>query len=75
MINAILRTLSKVETGKMDIVPALFDLSAHLDALRQLYGGLARDKDLEFSLDVAPSVAPVAPGRRHERLRQVMSRT
>ena len=71
VINAIL-DISKVETGKMDIVPAPFDLSAHLDALRQLYGGLARDKELDFSLEVAPSVAGWRLGDA-ERLRQVMS--
>ncbi|WP_223393382.1 ATP-binding protein [Caulobacter segnis] len=71
VINAVL-DISKVEAGKMDIVPAPFDLSAHLDALRQLYGGLARDKDLDFSLEIAPSAAGWRLGDA-ERLRQVMS--
>ncbi len=71
VINAIL-DISKIEAGKMDIVPAPFDLPAHLDALRQLYGGLARDKDLEFSLEIAPGAAGWRLGDA-ERLRQVMS--
>ncbi len=71
VINAIL-DISKIEAGKMDIVPAPFDLSAHLDALRQLYGGLARDKDLLFSLDIAPEAAGWRLGDA-ERLRQVLS--
>jgi len=71
VISAIL-DISKIEAGKMDIVPAPFDLPAHLDALRQLYGGLARDKDLLFSLDIAPEVASWRLGDA-ERLRQVLS--
>ena len=71
VINAIL-DISKIEAGKMEVVAAPFDLSAQLDALRQLYGGLARDKDLDFSLELSPE----AMGWRHgdaERLRQVLS--
>lgn len=71
VINAIL-DISKIEAGKMEVVAAPFDLPAQLDALRQLYGGLARDKDLDFSLELSPEAA----GWRHgdaERLRQVLS--
>ncbi|MET3665332.1 ATP-binding protein [Caulobacter sp. 1776] len=71
VINAIL-DISKIEAGKMDIVAAPFDLTAQLDALRQLYGGLARDKDLEFSLEIAPEAAGWRLGDA-ERLRQVLS--
>jgi len=71
VINAIL-DISKIEAGKMDILPAPFDLCAHLDALRQLYGGLARDKDLAFSLEVAPDAGGWRLGDG-ERLRQVLS--
>ena len=71
VINAIL-DISRIEAGKMDIVPAPFDLPAHLDALRQLYGGLARDKDLDFSLEIAPGADGWRLGDA-ERLRQVLS--
>jgi len=71
VINAIL-DISKIESGKMDIMPAPFDLPAHLDALRQLYGGLARDKDLDFSLEIAPGADGWRLGDA-ERLRQVLS--
>ncbi|KQV58794.1 MULTISPECIES: ATP-binding protein [unclassified Caulobacter] len=71
VINAIL-DISKIEAGKMEIVAAPFDLTAQLDALRQLYGGLARDKDLEFSLEIAPEAAGWRLGDA-ERLRQVLS--
>ena len=71
VINAIL-DISKIEAGKMDIQPAPFDLCAQLNALRQLYGGLARDKDLAFSLEVAPDAGGWRLGDA-ERLRQVLS--
>jgi signal transduction histidine kinase/ActR/RegA family two-component response regulator len=71
VINAIL-DISKIEAGKMEIHPAPFDLSAHLDALRQLYSGLARDKDLDFSLEVTADAHGWRMGDP-DRLRQVMS--
>ena len=71
VINAIL-DISKIEAGKMDIQPAPFDLCAQLDALRQLYGGLARDKDLAFSLEVAPDAGGWRLGDA-ARLRPVLS--
>ncbi len=71
VINAIL-DISKIEAGKVEIVAAPFDLCAQLDALRRLYDGLARDKDLAFSLDIAPGAAGWRLGDA-ERLRQVLS--
>ncbi len=71
VINAIL-DISRIEAGRMDIVPEPFDLPAHLDALRQLYGGLARDKDLDFSLEIDPGADGWRLGDA-ERLRQVLS--
>ena len=71
VINAIL-DISKIEAGKMEIHSAPFDLTAHLDALRQLYGGLARDNDLAFSLELSPGAAGWRLGDA-ERLRQVLS--
>ncbi len=71
VINAIL-DISKIEAGKVEIVSEPFDLCAQLDALRQLYDGLARDKDLSFSLDVAPEAQGWRLGDA-ERLRQVLS--
>ena len=71
VINAVL-DISKVEAGKMDILPAPFDLSAHLDELRQLYAGLARDKDLTFTLEVSEGAAGWRMGDA-ERLRQLLS--
>ncbi len=70
VINAVL-DISRIEAGKMEIVRAPFDLDTLADTLRQLYGGLAHDKGLDFTLDVAPG-----GGWRDgdaARLRQVLS--
>ncbi|WP_099446340.1 ATP-binding protein, partial [Caulobacter sp. B11] len=55
VINAIL-DVSQIEAGRMEIRRAPFDLGAVTDSLRQLYAGLAQDRGLTFSLDVAPQV-------------------
>lgn len=71
LINTIL-DVSRIEDGKMEIMPAPFDLSAQMDTLRQLYGGLARDKGLDFALEVTPGASDWRLGDV-ERLRQVLS--
>ncbi|WP_419320362.1 ATP-binding protein [Caulobacter sp. ErkDOM-E] len=71
VINAIL-DISRIEAGRMEIIPAPFELDFMLDALRQLYGGLAREKGLAFSLDIAPTATGWRLGDA-ERLRQVLS--
>ena len=71
LINTIL-DVSRIEDGKMEIIPAPFDLSAQMDTLRQLYGGLARDKGLDFTLEVTPGASNWRLGDV-ERLRQVLS--
>ncbi len=71
VINAIL-DISKIEAGRMEIVGAPFDLTAQLKTLERLYGGLARDKGLEFELSLTPCAAGWRLGDA-ERLRQVLS--
>ncbi|MFY8208113.1 MAG: ATP-binding protein [Caulobacter sp.] len=71
LINTIL-DVSRIEDGKMEIVEAPFDLTAQMNTLSLLYGGLARDKHLDFSLEVSPTVAGWRQGDG-ERLRQVLS--
>jgi signal transduction histidine kinase len=56
VINAVL-DISRIEAGKMEIVRAPFDLDALADTLRQLYGGLAHDKGLDFTLEIEPAPA------------------
>jgi len=71
VINAVL-DISRIEAGRMEIVRAPFDLDALADTLRQLYGGLARDKGLDFTLEIAPGAGGWRDGDA-ARLRQVMS--
>ena len=71
VINAVL-DISRIEAGKMEIVRAPFDLDALADTLRQLYGGLAHDKGLGFTLEVAPGGGGWRDGDV-ARLRQVLS--
>jgi signal transduction histidine kinase/ActR/RegA family two-component response regulator len=71
VINAVL-DISRIEAGKMEIVRAPFDLDALADTLRQLYGGLAREKGLVFTLEVAPAAGGWRDGDVG-RLRQVLS--
>jgi signal transduction histidine kinase/CheY-like chemotaxis protein len=71
VINAVL-DISRIEAGKMEIVRAPFDLDALADTLRQLYGGLAHDKGLDFTLEVAPGAGGWRDGDG-ARLRQVLS--
>ncbi|MCY1646943.1 ATP-binding protein [Caulobacter sp. SL161] len=71
LINTIL-DVSRIEDGKMEIVEGPFDLTAQMNTLHLLYGGLARDKHLDFSLEVSPTVAGWRQGDG-ERLRQVLS--
>jgi two-component system, sensor histidine kinase len=71
VINAVL-DISRIEAGKMEIIRAPFDLDALADTLRQLYGGLAHDKGLEFTLDIAPGAGGWRDGDV-ARLRQVLS--
>ncbi|WP_165189383.1 ATP-binding protein [Caulobacter soli] len=71
VINAVL-DISRIEAGKMEIVRAPFDLDALADTLRQLYGGLAHDKGLDFTLEIAPGAGGWRDGDG-TRLRQVLS--
>jgi len=71
VLNAIL-DISQIEAGKMELVTAPFCLDAFADGLAQLYGGLAEEKGLAFSLTVDPGVAGWREGDE-SRLRQVIS--
>jgi signal transduction histidine kinase/ActR/RegA family two-component response regulator len=71
VINAVL-DISRIEAGKMEIIRAPFDLVALADTLRQLYGGLAHDKGLEFSLEIDAGAGGWRDGDV-ARLRQVLS--
>jgi signal transduction histidine kinase/ActR/RegA family two-component response regulator len=70
MVNDVL-DISRIETGRMEIVPAAFDLDRFAEAMERLYGGLAQDKGLDLRLDVAPQVRGWRMGDE-VRLRQVL---
>ena len=71
VVNDVL-DISKIETGAMDVAPAPFRLDLFADGIRRLYGILAQEKGLGFSLSLADPVG----GWRHGdevRLRQIAS--
>lgn len=71
VVNDVL-DISKIEAGKMEITPAPFSLERFAEAMRRLYGGLAQDKGLAFSLDLDPAAGAWRFGDE-VRLRQVLS--
>ena len=71
IINNVL-DISKIEVGKLELSPAAFELKPLVEDLGQLYGALATDKGLAFSVDVDPSTEGWCFGDE-VRLRQVLS--
>ena len=70
VVNDVL-DISKIETGRMEITPAAFDLDHFAEAVERLYSGLAQDKGLDLRLEVAPQVRGWRMGDE-VRLRQVL---
>ncbi|MEH6677220.1 ATP-binding protein [Phenylobacterium sp.] len=71
ILNAVL-DIARIEAGEMTITPAEFDIDRLIGPLGTLYGQIAAERGLAFSLDLAPE----ARGRRlgdEVRLRQVIS--
>ena len=64
--------MSKIEAGKMELHPAPFDLAALAESLGRLYGGLARDRDLGFSLTLDDTTERPRLGDEG-RLRQILA--
>ncbi len=71
LVNAVL-DISMIDTGRLTLATDDFSLEAFADGLAQLYGGLAREKGLAFSLTLD---ADAAIWRRGDvvRLRQIVS--
>ena len=55
LVNDIL-DMSKIESGRMDIVPVAYDVGAMLSDLVGMIWARAKEKGLEFHVDVDPSV-------------------
>ena len=63
--------ISKIEAGRMDLIPRDFDLVALLDDLAALMGENARRKGLAFSRSISPDVPRFLRGDSG-RLRQIL---
>jgi signal transduction histidine kinase/ActR/RegA family two-component response regulator len=71
IINAVL-DISRIESGKMELVLAPFSLTDLTDGLDHLYSGIAAEKGLSFSLIRDPALADIRYGDE-VRLRQVIN--
>jgi len=71
IINAVL-DISKIESGKMDLAPSTFSLSALTEGLDQLYSGIAAERGLSFNVIGDPRLADSRYGD-DVRLRQIIS--
>jgi HAMP domain-containing protein/signal transduction histidine kinase/CheY-like chemotaxis protein len=71
LINDIL-DLTKVEAGKMDIHPERFPLAALIEDLHGMFGPLAAEKRLRFTITPAPGV-PADLVTDRQRLRQILN--
>jgi signal transduction histidine kinase/HAMP domain-containing protein/ActR/RegA family two-component response regulator len=71
LINDIL-DLTKVESGNMDIHPEQFALAGLTEDLRAVFGPLAADKRLRFTITTAPGM-PAEVITDQQRLRQILS--
>ena len=61
IINDIL-DFSKIEAGKMEIIPDDFRMGYMLDDINRLIGVKAKEKDLDFIVDVSPQLPSVVHG-------------
>ncbi|PTT03433.1 response regulator [Pseudomonas sp. HMWF006] len=70
LINDIL-DISKVEAGKLEVIPENTSVARLADSLRNVFEPLAADKRLTFSVDLQPD-APVTLFTDRQRLEQVI---
>ncbi len=70
LVNEVL-DFSKLEAGKMTIVPRPFDLLTAMDGVARLLGAKAREKGLELNLHFAPEVPREVVGD-DGRIRQIL---
>jgi CheY-like chemotaxis protein/anti-sigma regulatory factor (Ser/Thr protein kinase) len=70
-INDVL-DVSKIETGRLELADAPFDLGVVADDLQALYGSLAQERGLELRFEIDPAVRGWRRGDA-VRLRQVIS--
>jgi signal transduction histidine kinase/DNA-binding response OmpR family regulator/CHASE3 domain sensor protein len=70
LINDIL-DISKVEAGKLELVPEELPLRRVVEGISRVFEPLARQKDLAFELEVEPDV-PMALHSDRQRLEQIL---
>jgi len=70
LINDIL-DISKVEAGKLELVPEELPLRRVVEGLARTFEPLARQKELEFSVEVAPNV-PAGIHTDRQRIEQIL---
>jgi CheY-like chemotaxis protein/signal transduction histidine kinase len=71
LINDIL-DLARIEAGHVEVVAGPFSLTSLLDRLRSMFGPLAQQKGLGFSIEVDPEVADRVVSDQ-QRLKQVLN--
>lgn len=71
LINDIL-DLSKIESGKMDLVEQQYDVGAMLSELVNIHWARAHEKNLDFNLDISPELPSMLYGD-DIRLRQIVT--
>jgi len=70
LINDIL-DISKVEAGKLELVPEELPLRRVIEGLARTFDPLARQKALEFTVDIAPNV-PASIHTDRQRIEQIL---
>ena len=70
VINDIL-DMSKIESGKMEIVPVSYDVRSMIDDMINMTWNRAREKGLEFGVDIDPSI-PARLFADEIRIRQIL---
>ena len=71
IINDVL-DISKIEAGRLELSPSVFNMTGFAEDLAALYGGLAQERGLEFHLEITPQAKGWRRGDE-VRLRQVIS--
>ncbi|MES2722427.1 MAG: ATP-binding protein [Pseudomonadota bacterium] len=71
IINDVL-DISKIEAGRLELSPTVFNMAGFADDLAALYGALAQERGLEFRLEITPEARGWRRGDE-VRLRQVIS--
>ncbi|CAN5491470.1 ATP-binding protein [soil metagenome] len=71
IINDVL-DISKIEAGRLELSPSVFNMAGFAEDLAAVYGGLAQERGLEFSLEITPEAKGWRRGDE-VRLRQVIS--